>query len=108
MACFVFLCRFISCSNCQARTRLVATASTSSRIPCSSRKLSKVEPLKSRRLRVPFFFIGFLSRAFLISSRQGQIFIRCLLCFLYETVEQHHSIPRVNVEQDPSDPIVRE
>ena len=45
---------------------------------------------------------------FPISSRQCQFFIRRLLCFLYETVEQHHSIPRINVEQDPSNPIVRE
>ncbi len=44
----------------------------------------------------------------LVSSRQGQFFNPRLLCFLYETVEQHHSIPRINVEQDPSNPIVCE
>ncbi len=44
----------------------------------------------------------------LVSSRQFQIFIRCLLCFLYETVQEHHSIPLINVEQDPSNPIVCE
>ena len=45
---------------------------------------------------------------FLVSSRQGQFFIRCLLRFLYKTVEQHHSILRINVEQDACNPIVCE
>ena len=44
---------------------------------------------------------------FFVSSRQGQIFIRRLLCLLYETVKQHHSILCVDIEQDPSNPIVR-
>jgi hypothetical protein len=44
---------------------------------------------------------------FFVSSRQGQIFIRRLLCLLYETVKQHHSIFCVDIEQDPSNPIVR-
>jgi hypothetical protein len=44
----------------------------------------------------------------LVSSWQGQIFNRRLLCFLYETVKEHHSFFLVYVEQNPSNPIVRE
>jgi hypothetical protein len=45
IACLVFCCFRMACESCQASTRLMATASTSSRIPSASRKLSKVEPL---------------------------------------------------------------
>jgi len=45
IVCFVFCCACMACSSCYASTRLMATASTSSRIPSSSRKLSNVEPL---------------------------------------------------------------
>jgi hypothetical protein len=45
-------------SACHASTRLIATASTSSRIPSCSRKLSKVDPLWSACFR---FFRGFIA-----------------------------------------------
>jgi hypothetical protein len=43
----------------QASTRLMATASTSSRMPSCSRKLSKVDPLWSAMFRFFLDFIGF-------------------------------------------------
>ena len=50
-ACFVFFFFRMASASCHEITRLTATASTSSRMPSSSRKLSKVEPvaLKSAR-----------------------------------------------------------
>src|SRR5216683_3954909 len=57
MARLVFCRSRMACSSCHASTRLMATASTSSRIPSLSRKLSKVEPLWSIFLR---FFLAFM------------------------------------------------
>lgn len=57
IACFVFCCSCMACSSCHASTRLIATASTSSRIPSSSRKLSKVDPLRSIFFRSFFFML---------------------------------------------------
>ena len=52
-------CRFCGVfSSCQASARLTATASTCARMPCCSRKLSKVDPLWSPPFRVFLGFIG--------------------------------------------------
>ena len=58
IVCFVFRCACMACSSCHASTRLMATASTSSRIPSSSRKLSNVEPLWFVLPRLFLTFIG--------------------------------------------------
>src|SRR5260370_39286549 len=60
MARLVFCCCRMACSSCHARTRLIATASTSSRMPSASRKLSKVDPLWS----IFFFFLAFIAIPF--------------------------------------------
>src|SRR5260370_36465895 len=63
MARLVFCCSRMACSSCRASTRLMATASTSSRMPSASRKLSKVEPLWSIFFR---FFRAFIAFPFLL------------------------------------------
>jgi hypothetical protein len=64
-----FCCFCIACSSCQASTRLIATASTSSLIPSCSRKLSKLEPLWSIVLR---FFLTLIA---LHPSFQSQLML---------------------------------
>src|SRR5260370_32807316 len=61
MASLVFCCSRMACSSCHASTRLIATASTSSRMPAASRKLWKVDPVWSIFFR---FFLGFNSGFF--------------------------------------------
>src|SRR5208283_2031928 len=56
MARLVFFCFCISRESFHANTRLIATASTSSRMPSSSRKLSKLDPLWSKAIFLPFSF----------------------------------------------------
>lgn len=83
IACLVLCWRLISCSNCHASTRLIAADSTSSRIPSSSRKPSKEEPLWTFDFSFAmFYFLPFISasyiRLFLRASSMSPVGVFCV------------------------------
>src|SRR5205807_5502555 len=92
MACLVFRSFLLAFSNCQARTRLTATASTSPRMPSSSRKLSKLDPLWSKILSLILALIRGPFHAYLVTSSQLQVLFRRLPCLLYETMQKNHAL----------------
>jgi hypothetical protein len=100
MACFVFCCFRIACASCQARTRLMATASTSSRIPSSSRKLSKVDPLWSTRLRLFFAFIPIPFGASFYCSSPAPNRRPAFSAFLDESVQKNHATLLIDIKEN--------
>src|ERR1039458_8567419 len=93
-------CALISCLSCQAIMRLIATASTSSRIPSCSRKESKLLPVLRFALRIVdiLFMLGFSG------ASDRQIRVWRLLALLDETMQQHHALVGVHIEQHSRDP----
>src|SRR5437870_11513539 len=90
----------MACSSCQASTRLIATASTSSRIPSCSRKLLKVDPLWSVLLRffLTFITVPFISVQIDACPRNGTCAVQDLRYAIGWHVELSRQFSRAHVE----------
>jgi hypothetical protein len=108
IACFVFCCSFMACSSCHASTRLIATASTSSRIPSSSRKLSTVEPLWFVLLRFFLTLIGVPFGACSCCSSPAPNPRPASFAFSCEAVEQNYPVLLVDVKEHSCDSVLRQ
>jgi len=97
---------FISCSICQAEDTLGGDCFNFLSNSVSSRKLSKVESLKSAVCEFLFLHLKFLSRAPFFVSLARPNLRQASLCLLHETVNSTFDSLRRHLEQDASNPIV--